>query len=152
MLLKRFVVSGVDWAEGRDDPFKHLAGVMTNATRLPQGRKLLLQPGRGLLQALVSQLQSPCEMRRRGCAGALKNCIMTAEVRRCRARSRGERREGRGVLLSPHLFMPMMCPKSTLTLSLHSFTPPPHAMLAGGWEPGGPSRRQLCPAEDAQAD
>ena len=142
MLLKRFVVSGVDWAEGRDDPFKHLAGVMTNATRLPQGRKLLLQPGRGLLQALVSQLQSPCEMRRRGCAGALKNCIMTAEVRRYRGRGGGEgRRAGSGE---------RCCEK--LPHCVPSLPPSPHAMLAGGWEPGGPSCRQLCPAEDAQAD
>ena len=80
MLLKRFVVSGVDWVEGREDPYEHLAGVVANATRMPQGRKMLLQPGRGLLHALVSQLQSPSEMRRRGCASSIKNCCMQAEV------------------------------------------------------------------------
>ncbi len=81
ILLKKFVVSGVDWVEGRPDPFEHLAGVVVNVTRLQQGRKLLLQPGRGLLQALVSQLLSPSETRRRGAAGAIKNCCMQAEVR-----------------------------------------------------------------------
>ena len=34
MLLKRFVVSGVDWAEGREDPFEHLSGVVVNATQV----------------------------------------------------------------------------------------------------------------------
>ncbi|GAX76264.1 hypothetical protein CEUSTIGMA_g3708.t1 [Chlamydomonas eustigma] len=83
VLLKRFVVSGVDFVEGRPDPFEHLAGVLVNVTRMPKGRQLLLQPGRGLLQALVSQLQSPNEIRRRGCAGALQNCCMQAEEDGC---------------------------------------------------------------------
>ena len=38
-----------------------------------------IQPGRGLLQALASQLRSKCELRRRGCAGAIKNCCYSSE-------------------------------------------------------------------------
>lgn len=46
-----------------------------------QARALLLQPGRGLLQALVSQLQSWNSLRRLGASGAIKNCVISAEVR-----------------------------------------------------------------------
>jgi hypothetical protein len=79
ILIKKFVNSGIMWEEGKDDPYEHIAAVLTNVTRLKQGRTLLLQPGRGLLQALVAQLKSPSEMRKRGAAGALKNICMTVE-------------------------------------------------------------------------
>ncbi len=54
----------------------------------PQARALLLQPGRGLLQALVSQLQSWNSLRRLGASGAIKNCVISAEVR-VHVRARG---------------------------------------------------------------
>lgn len=79
ILIKKFENSGIMWEEGTDDPYEHIAAVLTNVTRLKQGRTLLLQPGRGLLQALVAQLKSPSEMRRRGAAGALKNIFMALE-------------------------------------------------------------------------
>lgn len=62
------------------DAYEHVATVLPNVTRFEAGRRLLLQPGRGLLQALASQLRSPSELRRRGCAGALKNCCFSCEA------------------------------------------------------------------------
>ncbi|PNH11428.1 hypothetical protein TSOC_001796 [Tetrabaena socialis] len=53
--------------------------VLTNVTHLAEARRLLLQPGRGLLHALVSQLQSPNALRRLGSSGAIKNCVMSCE-------------------------------------------------------------------------
>ena len=79
ILIKKFVTSGIMWEEGQDDPYGHIAAVLTNVTRLKQGRTLLLQPGRGLLQALVAQLKSPNELRKRGAAGAIKNICMAME-------------------------------------------------------------------------
>ncbi|GLC41216.1 hypothetical protein PLESTB_001526000 [Pleodorina starrii] len=79
VLLKKFVVGGITLCPGDADPFEHVASVLTNVTRLPEARRLLLQPGRGLLQALVSQLQSWNSLRRLGASGALKNCVMSAE-------------------------------------------------------------------------
>ena len=38
------------------DAYEHIATVLPNVTRFPAGRRLLLQPGRGLLQALASQV------------------------------------------------------------------------------------------------
>eukprot|EP00798_Chlamydomonas_sp_ICE-L_P011519 gene11519-34233_t len=78
VLLKKFVMGGVMWSPGEEDTYNHVALILTNVTRLKEGRKLLLEPGRGLLQALVGQLRTPDEMRRRGAAGAIKNCCMAA--------------------------------------------------------------------------
>ncbi|KXZ46514.1 hypothetical protein GPECTOR_43g951 [Gonium pectorale] len=79
VLLKKFVVGGITLSPGEPDPFEHVASVLTNVTRLAEGRRLLLQPGRGLLAALVSQLQSWNSLRRLGASGAIKNCVMSAE-------------------------------------------------------------------------
>lgn len=38
------------------DTYEHVASILPNVTRFPAGRRLLLQPGRGLLQALASQV------------------------------------------------------------------------------------------------
>lgn len=107
------------------DDYEHVATILPNVTRFLAGRQLLLQPGRGLLQALTSQvifmrgpphgmlsdahcfaclqenssshlprcfiisagpplvlslkLRSKSELRRRGCAGAIKNCCFSCE-------------------------------------------------------------------------
>jgi hypothetical protein len=53
---------------------------VTNVTRYKAARELLLQPGRGLLQALAAQLRAPSLLRRRGAAGTIRNCCMSAEV------------------------------------------------------------------------
>jgi hypothetical protein len=89
VLLKAFVTSAVTLLPGQPDPYQHIAALLTNTTRLQQGRQLLLQPGRGFLQALAAQLQPGCSLqRRRGCAGALRNVAISAEV------SRGGERAG----------------------------------------------------------
>ncbi|KAG1679930.1 hypothetical protein FOA52_006994 [Chlamydomonas sp. UWO 241] len=82
VLLKKFMLSGMNYGmtgAGTDDPFEHVASVLTNVTRLKAARLLLLQEGRGLLQVLVAQLASPSELRRRGATGAIKNCCMQAQ-------------------------------------------------------------------------
>lgn len=64
---------------GSEDTYEHVATILPNVTRLAAGRQLLLQPGRGLLTALSSQLRSKSELRRRGSARAIKNCFFAAE-------------------------------------------------------------------------
>eukprot|EP00955_Chlamydomonas_euryale_P096788 365032-Chlamydomonas_euryale.AAC.10 len=54
VLLKKFVMSGINYgmgggADGDEDPFEHVAAVLTNLTRLEAARRLLLEDGRGLL-------------------------------------------------------------------------------------------------------
>ena len=65
------------------DKFEHIAAILTNVTRLKLGRSLLLEPGRGFIQALVAQLESPNLLRRQGCAAAFRNCCFSAEVCNC---------------------------------------------------------------------
>lgn len=77
MLLKLFLLPV---APGEQDMYEHVATILPNVTRFAAGRRLLLQPGRGLLQALASQLRSGSELRRRGCAGAIKNCCFSCEA------------------------------------------------------------------------
>ena len=84
VLLKRFLDSGGGGrAPDQGDAYEHVALVLTNVTRLAAGRKLLLEPGRGTLGALASQLGSCSALRRSGCASALRNCCFCAEVAVC---------------------------------------------------------------------
>ncbi len=48
--MKMLMVSGVTLSPGEEDTCEHVAAIITNVTRLREGRQLLLQPGRGLLQ------------------------------------------------------------------------------------------------------
>jgi hypothetical protein len=81
LLLQMFVKSAVTLMPGQPDPYEHIGALLTNATRLQAGRKLLLQPGRGFLQALAAQLgPGSSSARRQGCSGALRNCCISAEV------------------------------------------------------------------------
>ncbi|KAL3132076.1 hypothetical protein ABBQ32_008686 [Trebouxia sp. C0010 RCD-2024] len=61
------------------DKYEHIAAILTNVTRLKAGRSLLLEPGRGFIQALVAQLKSANLLRRQGCAAAFRNCCFSAE-------------------------------------------------------------------------
>lgn len=76
VLLKRFMQQ----PEPLGDPFAHVASILVNLTRLRAARSLLLQPGRGLLGALGTQLHSALLLRRQGAAGTLRNVCFSAEV------------------------------------------------------------------------
>lgn len=81
LLLQMFVKSAVTLIPGQPDRYEHIGALLTNTTRLEAGRKLLLQPGRGFLQALAAQLGPSSSVgRRRGCSGALRNCCISSEV------------------------------------------------------------------------
>ena len=73
VLLSKFI-------EGSAEDWDYVAAVLTNVTRMPDGRKLLLDPQRGFLRALATQLRSASLTRRRGCAAAFRNCAFGAQV------------------------------------------------------------------------
>ena len=77
ILLKRFMQP----PQPPGDAFAHVGSILVNLTRLKAARTLLLQPGRGLLGALQTQLHSPELLRRQGAAGTLRNVCFSAEVR-----------------------------------------------------------------------
>ena len=62
------------------DKYEHIAAILTNVTRLKPGRAMLLEPGRGFIEALVAQLKSANLLRRQGCSAAFRNCCFSAEV------------------------------------------------------------------------
>ena len=74
MLLSKFI-------QETADEWDYVAAVLTNVTRQPEGRKLLLDPARGFLRALATQLRSHSLTRRRGCAAAFRNCAFGAQAR-----------------------------------------------------------------------
>jgi hypothetical protein len=76
-LLNKFVAPCPSNIE--HDTYGHVATILPNVTREQAGRQLLLQPGRGLLGALASELRSKSELRRRGCASAIKNVCFSVE-------------------------------------------------------------------------
>lgn len=75
--LLGYFLSPVDSTIG--DVYEHVASILPNATVFKEGRKVVLEPGRGALQALASQIDSPNALRRMGCAGAIKNCFLCCE-------------------------------------------------------------------------
>jgi hypothetical protein len=79
VLLKLFMAGS---KSGEADKMEHIAAILTNVTRLKPGRALLLEPGRGFIEALVAQLKSSNLLRRQGCAAAFRNCCFSAEVRK----------------------------------------------------------------------
>ena len=76
ILLRLFVDSNGQ----ATDLYEHIAAVLCNITNMECGRRILLEKGRGLMHALTLQLQSKSDLRRRGCAGAIHNCIIAAEL------------------------------------------------------------------------
>ena len=56
-----------------DDELAYAATVIHNVTQLPEARRMLLEPERGMLPPLLKLLRSPSKVRRRGIAGALRN-------------------------------------------------------------------------------
>jgi len=75
VLLSRFIQQ-----PGAGDPYAHVAYILTNVTRLQKGQEILLEPGRGYLDALVSQLNADNAVRRQGCSTALRNICFGAQV------------------------------------------------------------------------
>eukprot|EP00897_Mesotaenium_endlicherianum_P004997 jgi/Mesen1/4525/ME000230S03668 len=65
---------------GEEDEFEHVGAVLVNVTRLPEGRRLLLHPARGLLRQILPQIESRSLVRRQGVAGAVRNCCFEADT------------------------------------------------------------------------
>ncbi|EPS64082.1 hypothetical protein M569_10697 [Genlisea aurea] len=62
------------------DPFDHVSSVLVNVSRNEAGRKLLLEPRRGLLKQIIRQFDSPSLLRKKGISGTIRNCCFEAET------------------------------------------------------------------------
>ncbi|CAA0823864.1 ARM repeat superfamily protein [Striga hermonthica] len=66
-------------SENKGDPFEHVASVLVNISKKEAGRKLLLDPKRGLLKQIIRQFDSPSPLRKKGVSGTIRNCCFEAE-------------------------------------------------------------------------
>ncbi|GFZ00150.1 ARM repeat superfamily protein [Actinidia rufa] len=61
------------------DPFEHVGSVLVNISKRGAGRKLLLDPKRGLLKQVIRQFDSTSSLRKKGVSGTIRNCCFEAE-------------------------------------------------------------------------
>lgn len=65
--------------EKQGDPFEHVGFVLVNISKKEAGRKLLLDPKRGLLKQIIMQFDSTSPLRKKGVSGTIRNCCFDAE-------------------------------------------------------------------------
>uniref|UniRef100_A0A2P2K4P2 Protein HGH1 homolog n=1 Tax=Rhizophora mucronata TaxID=61149 RepID=A0A2P2K4P2_RHIMU len=63
----------------QDDPFDHVGSILVNISHKEAGRKLLLDPKRGLLKQILRQFDSISPLRRKGVSGTVRNCCFQAK-------------------------------------------------------------------------
>jgi len=64
---------------GREDAFEYVGSLLQNVSQVPEARRIVLEPERGIMVPLLAQLRSRSVLRRRGVAGMLRNCLFEAE-------------------------------------------------------------------------
>lgn len=65
--------------ESDDDAFEHVGSILVNISKQREGRKLLLDPKRGLLKQIIRQFDSNSTLRKKGVSGTIRNCCFEAE-------------------------------------------------------------------------
>eukprot|EP00262_Sarcandra_glabra_P021097 TRINITY_DN8715_c0_g1_i1.p1 TRINITY_DN8715_c0_g1~~TRINITY_DN8715_c0_g1_i1.p1 ORF type:complete len:337 (+),score=73.97 TRINITY_DN8715_c0_g1_i1:51-1061(+) len=65
--------------EATEDPFEHVGSILVNVSKLEVGRKILLDPKRGLLKQIIPQFDSASTLRKKGVSGTIRNCCFEAE-------------------------------------------------------------------------
>lgn len=53
-------------ADISDDPYEYVASVLVNLTRIELGRKLVLDPNRGIFRQILPQIESRNSVRKQG--------------------------------------------------------------------------------------
>ncbi|KAB2053246.1 hypothetical protein E1A91_A12G178600v1 [Gossypium mustelinum] len=66
-------------SETSDDPFDHVGSILVNISKKEEGRKMLLDPKRGLLKQIIRQFDSSSLLRKKGVSGTIRNCCFEAE-------------------------------------------------------------------------
>ncbi|CAK9183753.1 unnamed protein product [Ilex paraguariensis] len=75
-LVRSFCTSSDD---KKGDSFEHVGSVLVNITKKEAGRKLILDPKRGLLKQIIRQFDSTSTLRKKGVSGTIRNCCFEAE-------------------------------------------------------------------------
>ncbi|EHA8590259.1 protein HGH1 [Cocos nucifera] len=62
-----------------EDTFEHVASILVNISKVQAGRKVLLDPKRGLLKQVIHQFDSTNPLRKKGVSGTIRNCCFEAD-------------------------------------------------------------------------
>lgn len=65
--------------ESCGDQFEHVGSILVNISKKEAGRKILLDPKRGLLKQIIRQFDSSSPLRKKGVSGTIRNCCFEAE-------------------------------------------------------------------------
>ncbi|XVF85937.1 hypothetical protein PTKIN_Ptkin17bG0157900 [Pterospermum kingtungense] len=79
LYIMKLVRSFCRSSESSDDPFDHVGSILVNISKKEEGRKMLLDPKRGLLKQIVRQFDSSSSLRKKGVSGTIRNCCFEAE-------------------------------------------------------------------------
>ncbi|XP_047323733.1 protein HGH1 homolog [Impatiens glandulifera] len=74
-LVRSFCIS----TEKNGDPFEHVGSILVNISQREAGRKLLVDPKRGLLKQITRQFDSTNLLRKKGVSGTIRNCCFEAD-------------------------------------------------------------------------
>ncbi|KAL2546767.1 ARM repeat superfamily protein [Forsythia ovata] len=79
LYVMKLVRSFTSSSEKKGDPFEHVASILVNISQKEAGRKLLLDPKRGLLKQIIRQFDSGSPLRKKGVSGTIRNCCFEAD-------------------------------------------------------------------------
>ncbi|CAM0946934.1 unnamed protein product [Alopecurus aequalis] len=63
-----------------EDIFEHIASILVNISKVEAGRRILIEPKRGLLKQIIRQFDSTNQLRKKGVAGTIRNCCFEADT------------------------------------------------------------------------
>ncbi|KAH7315787.1 hypothetical protein KP509_21G065300 [Ceratopteris richardii] len=66
-------------SEGVEDYYEHVASILVNVTQRESGRRLILDPKKGLLKQILPHSDSTSLVRRKGVISTVRNCCFEAE-------------------------------------------------------------------------
>ncbi|KAK0573621.1 hypothetical protein LWI29_011044 [Acer saccharum] len=79
LYLMKLVRSFCRASSESSDQFEHVGSILVNISKKEAGRKILLDPKRGLLKQIIRQFDSTSLLRKKGVSGTIRNCCFEAE-------------------------------------------------------------------------
>uniref|UniRef100_J3N2J1 Protein HGH1 homolog n=2 Tax=Oryza brachyantha TaxID=4533 RepID=J3N2J1_ORYBR len=63
-----------------EDTYEHVASVLVNISKVEAGRRILMEPKRGLLKQIIRQSDSVNQLRKKGVVSTIRNCCFEADT------------------------------------------------------------------------
>ncbi|KAF0926047.1 hypothetical protein E2562_020728 [Oryza meyeriana var. granulata] len=77
-LVQSFCRSSIESED--EDIFEHVASILVNISKVEAGRRILMEPKRGLLKQIIRQSDSINQLRKKGVVGTIRNCCFEADT------------------------------------------------------------------------